>query len=311
MTYTTTHGNAGLLTHWARAGTEPATSWFLVGFVNHWSTLGTPGYVCLLRNYRERKGVSGTVFLDLPVSESPWALNKNRLFCASLKTYWIRLYGKWESVFLARSARDSRTQIFEKYCFWAILDSPSLLLRALKLHVYLQMGNQPVPVVSASFTAHICSWYRRLPASRMVALCVKSTFRSILHKCLMFGECTLSWSSWCYFFFFLLGCTCGMANIPGPGIQPEPQQWQHWILHCEATRELCCYSWIETVFITNSQGAVFFLYWCLSDLQDSYSFRFSRKSYYLHFIEETSVFFSFIGAYFLVTLSQSPLEMEM
>ena len=33
-TYTTTHGNAGSLTHWARAGTEPATSWFLVGFVN-------------------------------------------------------------------------------------------------------------------------------------------------------------------------------------------------------------------------------------------------------------------------------------
>ena len=41
-TYTTAHGNAGSLTHWVRAGTEPATSWFLVGFVNHWATMGTP-----------------------------------------------------------------------------------------------------------------------------------------------------------------------------------------------------------------------------------------------------------------------------
>ena len=34
--------NAGSLTHWARPGTKPATSWFLVGFVNHCTTTGTP-----------------------------------------------------------------------------------------------------------------------------------------------------------------------------------------------------------------------------------------------------------------------------
>ena len=32
---TTAHGKVGSLTHWARPGIEPATSWFLVGFVNH------------------------------------------------------------------------------------------------------------------------------------------------------------------------------------------------------------------------------------------------------------------------------------
>ena len=32
----------GLLTNWARAGIEPETSWFLVGFVNHCATTGTP-----------------------------------------------------------------------------------------------------------------------------------------------------------------------------------------------------------------------------------------------------------------------------
>ena len=42
-TYTTAHSNAGSLTHWARPGIQPETSWFLVGFVNHWAMMGTPG----------------------------------------------------------------------------------------------------------------------------------------------------------------------------------------------------------------------------------------------------------------------------
>ena len=41
-TYTTAHGNAGSLTHLARPGIKPATSWFLVGFINHCATMGTP-----------------------------------------------------------------------------------------------------------------------------------------------------------------------------------------------------------------------------------------------------------------------------
>ena len=42
-TFTTAHGNAGFLTHWVRPGIKPATSWFLVRFVNHWAMMGTPG----------------------------------------------------------------------------------------------------------------------------------------------------------------------------------------------------------------------------------------------------------------------------
>ena len=34
VTYTTVHGNAGSLTHWARPGIKPATTWFLVRFVS-------------------------------------------------------------------------------------------------------------------------------------------------------------------------------------------------------------------------------------------------------------------------------------
>ena len=40
--YTTAHSNAQSLIHWARAGIEPSTSWFLVRFVNHCATTGTP-----------------------------------------------------------------------------------------------------------------------------------------------------------------------------------------------------------------------------------------------------------------------------
>ena len=36
------HGHARSLTHWARSGIEPESSWILVGFVNQWATTGTP-----------------------------------------------------------------------------------------------------------------------------------------------------------------------------------------------------------------------------------------------------------------------------
>ena len=42
VTYTTAHGNTRSLTHWARPGIEPATLRFLVRFVHHWATTGTP-----------------------------------------------------------------------------------------------------------------------------------------------------------------------------------------------------------------------------------------------------------------------------
>ena len=40
VTYTTGHSNWAL-THWARPGTKPTSSWMLVGFVNCWAMTGT------------------------------------------------------------------------------------------------------------------------------------------------------------------------------------------------------------------------------------------------------------------------------
>ena len=39
---TTAHSNARSLTHGARPGIKPETSWFLVGFINHCAMTGTP-----------------------------------------------------------------------------------------------------------------------------------------------------------------------------------------------------------------------------------------------------------------------------
>ena len=54
-TYTTAHGNARSLTHWARPGIKPATSWFLVGFVNHCAMMGVPQVSVSLAIWPSRK----------------------------------------------------------------------------------------------------------------------------------------------------------------------------------------------------------------------------------------------------------------
>ena len=40
-TYTSARGNIWTLTHWARPGIEPASSWILVGFITPWDATGT------------------------------------------------------------------------------------------------------------------------------------------------------------------------------------------------------------------------------------------------------------------------------
>ena len=61
--YTTAHGNTGSLTQWTRPGIEPATSWFLVGFVNHCSTMGAPMFSLLVLYF----------ILNKKFSESLWS----------------------------------------------------------------------------------------------------------------------------------------------------------------------------------------------------------------------------------------------
>ena len=48
VTYTIAHANTGSLTHWARPGIEPVSSWMLVGFLSHWAMMGTPIFLFLM-----------------------------------------------------------------------------------------------------------------------------------------------------------------------------------------------------------------------------------------------------------------------
>ena len=48
MTYTTAHSNTGSVTHWARPGIEPATSWWVELFLMSAVTLGSRGSKYLL-----------------------------------------------------------------------------------------------------------------------------------------------------------------------------------------------------------------------------------------------------------------------
>ena len=47
MSHVLQPSNARSLTHWARPGIEPASSWMLVRFVNCWATTGTPKFEIL------------------------------------------------------------------------------------------------------------------------------------------------------------------------------------------------------------------------------------------------------------------------
>ena len=88
-TYTTALGNAGSPTHWARSGIEPETSWFLVGFVNHWATMGTPCALCFclnlsLRLFNIADSTLGSQFLKEFVSVSV-ELSYNKLSLAAMQ----------------------------------------------------------------------------------------------------------------------------------------------------------------------------------------------------------------------------------
>ena len=47
VNYTTAHGNAGFLTHWAKPGIEPATSWLPARFVNHWTMIDNNNFILI------------------------------------------------------------------------------------------------------------------------------------------------------------------------------------------------------------------------------------------------------------------------
>ena len=76
-TYTTTHGNAGSLTHWARPGIEPTSSWILVRFVT--------------AEPQQKLQNSGILDLDCYASGSNFSLHFKKTKLGNCSLLWMYL----------------------------------------------------------------------------------------------------------------------------------------------------------------------------------------------------------------------------
>ena len=89
-TYTTVHGNARSLTHWARPGIKLVSSWMLVRFAHCWAMVGTPliffffilQFVNVVYHFDR--------FADIEESLHPW--NKSCLIVVDWYIFGLSLY---------------------------------------------------------------------------------------------------------------------------------------------------------------------------------------------------------------------------
>ena len=93
-TYTTAHGNTRSLTHWVRPGIEPATSWFLVGFVSAlpWQELQIPISLLtfLICSYAMPAfSITALKYYDKYFTFSIWQF---RLLCYTWVWFWCLLF---------------------------------------------------------------------------------------------------------------------------------------------------------------------------------------------------------------------------
>ena len=94
-TYTTAHGNAGFLTHWARPGMESATSWFLVRFVS--AALRQELWWCFLSILSGRDvRFLMILYLLCKLTEEYWNCDSSWGFVYSSSLFF--LYYLWRSV---------------------------------------------------------------------------------------------------------------------------------------------------------------------------------------------------------------------
>ena len=117
VTYTTAHSNAGSLAHRARPRIEPTTSWFLVGFFNHWATTGTPRRgLFLISCLRTEEGSR----------LHAWALFKEVIIIFAFYKFFSK--GCWELIH-SRTSFPPHPHLFIVWnwrsifkCFWSIVD---------------------------------------------------------------------------------------------------------------------------------------------------------------------------------------------
>ena len=85
--------HTGSLTHWPRPGIEPASSWILVRFVNHWAMTGTSGF-----SFRKAESWSHRKFLAIPWYNCSQFINKEVLAQKRwpLKRHTVSVWGTSE-----------------------------------------------------------------------------------------------------------------------------------------------------------------------------------------------------------------------
>ena len=89
VTYSTAHGNARSLTHWARPGIKPASSWILVRFTNCWAMTWTPMLSHFVKtSNRDRKWL--TLLLQiLSALRTVLLIAGDNAFCRMGQSVWV------------------------------------------------------------------------------------------------------------------------------------------------------------------------------------------------------------------------------
>ena len=85
---------------------------------------------------------------------------------------------------------------------------------------------------------------------------------------------TLSWPGddhkavlFCFVFFFFFLLHPRHVEIPGPGIEPEPQQWQHWIPKCQARELQDCLFFNCKLHISSVHFYVYMVYFTIKNVK--------------------------------------------
>ena len=113
MTYTTAYSNARSLTHWARPGIEPVSSWMLVRFVNWWATMGTP-YEHFKRNNEYRPLNTSVCLFKL----GPFSLFYQEESCVLWRALWeVQWFRSCSYVPNKTLLSTGKGQVYND-CFW-------------------------------------------------------------------------------------------------------------------------------------------------------------------------------------------------
>ena len=104
VAYITPHGNTWSLTHQAKPGTEPKSSWILLRFVNHWAMKGTQRqqYLTCATTWRKLEDIVPSDRSLAPKDKycefpPPWSTQRSQIL-RDAKSNGAGVRGQWEAL---------------------------------------------------------------------------------------------------------------------------------------------------------------------------------------------------------------------